>query len=87
MQPICYNDNYKGGDLMFNKQEYEMFLISKNLKNKNIQSVLGISKQALSNKILGKSAFSINDIDALIDNYNLSNQELVSIFFTKRIDK
>lgn len=72
---------------MFNKQEYEMFLISKNLKNKNIQSVLGISKQALSNKILGKSAFSINDIDALIDNYNLSNQELVSIFFTKRIDK
>lgn len=56
-------------------------------KLKFIAKKLGISYQALLNKLTGKSEFRISEIQALRELLNLTNAEAEAIFFSSDVGK
>ena len=57
-------------------------IIDKNgLKLKFISDKLGITQQALYNKVNGKSEFKVSEMNKLCEVLNLSNKEKKDIFF------
>ena len=58
-------------------------------KGMNIQSLskeMQLSANALSNKINNKKDFKVSEIWAIKDLFQLSNNDIISIFFAEKVD-
>lgn len=63
------------------KNELRSVMVKYGDNNQILAEALGITSPALSNKMNGKSAFSINQIKVMIDRYNLDGDDVQRIFF------
>lgn len=66
---------------MFRKEKLKEAIIKRNLKDVNIANILGISKQALSLKMCGKTRWTIDDVYTLKSTIGLTEREIDDIFF------
>lgn len=64
-----------------NAQELRAEVAKANVKKKDIAKMLGISKQAITNKMNGKNEFKASEIRALAKCLNLSIEKVNCIFF------
>ncbi len=64
-----------------NKVLYKEYLTEKKLKDKNIANVLGITKQAMSYRVNGRTDWSVSDLKKLKEFIGMTNEEIIKIFF------
>lgn len=55
--------------------------------NQNFADFIGIGITALYDRLSGKTAFKQDEIDAVVREYELTGDEIMRIFFTRKIRK
>ena len=53
--------------------------------NTELAEALGVSLSGISNRLNGKQAFTLAEVQIIIDRYNLTPAEVVLIFFTPKV--
>lgn len=64
-------------------ERFRNLIHDKGLKSNVLAQRMGMSKQVFSNKLLGKSPLTLDEITNLCDLLDLSRKEKYDIFFTK----
>lgn len=62
------------------KMEFKVERIRHNQKNYEIADMLGITHQALSSKINGRTQFRVDEIEKIAKMWNLSSERICAIF-------
>ncbi|MBK5261284.1 MAG: helix-turn-helix transcriptional regulator [Peptostreptococcaceae bacterium] len=70
---------------MVNKVEFEVAVLRKGLKKKEVAKLIGISESALYKKLNGKSDFIVSEVQRLFTILDLENQTATDIFFRNMI--
>lgn len=70
---------------MFQKNEFKAELVRRGLSVEQVAKMLGIDTVSLYRKMNGESDFFRNEIDVLRRKLNLSDADLLKIFFAKEL--
>lgn len=70
---------------MLNERELKAEIFRNGLTVKELSSKMGLSKSALYNKINNKIKFNIEDVEKIIELLNLTEEQVVKIFFDKTV--
>lgn len=70
---------------MFQKNEFKAELVRRGLSVEQVAKMLGIDPASLYRKINGESDFFRNEIDALRTKLDLSDDDILKIFFAKEL--
>lgn len=71
---------------MTNTKLLEIALLRNDVSKKELAAILGISLQALYNKIKNKAEFKASEISQIAKTLKLSRREKESIFFARCVD-
>lgn len=71
---------------MTNTVKFEIVLLSKGKTKKDIANVLGISLQALYNKINNVVDFKTREVDKIVEYLKLTIEEMIEIFFAHDVE-
>ena len=71
---------------MTNTVKFEIILLSKGKTKKDIANVLGISLQALYNKINNVVDFKTREVDKIVEYLKLTIEEMIEIFFAHDVE-
>ena len=70
-----------------NKTLFNIYMIKNHETQKTLAEAMGIAQSALSDRINGKTDFRQNEINFIRRRWDLSDQEVVDIFFTEEVSK
>ena len=71
----------KGGMSLFQKNEFKAEVVRRNLTLENVANDIGIDVATLHRKMSGVSDFYRSEIEKIIKFLNLSNEDVLRIFF------
>ena len=80
----CMRCNPNGGGVV-NSNKLKKAINRKGLKIRYIAEKLGISHEAMYNKVKGKTEFKASEISALIDLLDLTANDVFEIFFARKV--
>ena len=69
--------------IQFEHRELKGFFVAQGLKTVDVAKVIGISPQALNNKLSNRSYFTPLEIDTLQKHFVLSDRQVRKFFYTK----
>ena len=75
----------KGGSKMTNYAKLKGLMAERGLEVTKLANILGISRQATSDKINGKSKISLIDAQTISEALNMTSEERDTIFFGKSV--
>jgi transcriptional regulator with XRE-family HTH domain len=89
---ICYDSvvkhdttSKKGGNRMVNLAKLRGLMAERGLEVNKLAGILGISRQATSDKLNGKSKISLTDAQAISKALEMTNEERDLIFFNENV--
>lgn len=69
-----------------NKTEFQVALVRADMSLSELAEKIGMTRQNLSNKMLGKRDFKLSEIQKIADVLNLSEEGIGLIFFSKGVN-
>lgn len=73
----------KGGDIVFDKNKFKYFVGLNGHTLKDLANQIGINQSTLNRKMNGDSDFTRSEIQNITYWLNLSEEEVIEIFFAK----
>lgn len=68
-----------------NKTLFKIFMIKNRDNQTTLAKAMGMAQSALNDRINGKTEFRANEINFIRKRWNLTDQEVVDIFFTAEV--